>query len=117
MDIPYKSVGNIDNAEPVWSGGDVAGEKSAVRWERPRTACEITAHRKRARPRHARREHEHLTALGHAAEAVMESAPEVAACWLRAVLNTFPPEQRGGREHTWLAGLLDRALTLSGNPP
>lgn len=117
MDIPYKSVGNIDNAKPVWSGDDVAGEKSVVRWERTRTACETTTHRKRARPRRAHREHEHLTALGHAAEAVMESAPEVAACWLRAVLNTFPPEQRGGREHTWLTGLLDRALTLSGNPP
>ncbi|MBB4915240.1 hypothetical protein [Streptosporangium saharense] len=95
----------------------MAGEKSVVRWERTRTACETTTHRKRARPRRAHREHEHLTALGHAAEAVMESAPEVAACWLRAVLNTFPPEQRGGREHTWLTGLLDRALTLSGNPP
>ncbi|MER7209694.1 MULTISPECIES: hypothetical protein [Streptosporangium] len=127
--------------ESVWSGDGVAGDKSAVRWKRvgtarERTTCERTAHGGRARPRSgsphegtgrgtaarptpACTEHEHLTALGEAAAAVMESAPGVAACWLRAALNTFPPEQRGGREHTRLLGLLERALTLSGDrrPP
>ncbi|MEV8631705.1 hypothetical protein AB0395_08615 [Streptosporangium sp. NPDC051023] len=46
----------------------------------------------------------------------MRSAPETAACWLRAALNAFPPERRGDLDHVSLLDLLGRALVLVERP-